>query len=224
MCKISDDKHTIDNNTISSSSSSPPIFLVGTHLDDKLVANNSIEALMEELQLLFLKFRYQGFFRIFCVSCKSGRGIPELKDSLYQICHESVKGRGNISPSWILFMDYLQRTKESGISYLEWPKYEQIALKFKLQGSVLLTCTNYLSDVGAILYYHLSSKIVDSELIILDPQWLSDLMMCIFTTKSTFIKNGLFFFVYFNYLYSDYYLLFYLFNKNNSECIHYLNY
>ena len=92
---------------------------------------------------------------------------------------------------WILFLDYLQRTKESGVSFLEWHKYEQIAFKFKLQGSVLLTCTNYLSDLGAILHYRLSLKDLGSELVILDPKWLSDLMLCFFTTQTTFIKNGL---------------------------------
>ena len=189
MTKLSEkDKHSIDNVV----SAAPPIFLVGTHLDDKLCINNSnyVEEKVQELEQLFKKFRYQGLFRIICVSCKSGRGISELKDALYQTTFESLKGRGNVSPSWILFLDYLQRTKETGVSYLEWSKYEQIASKFKLQGSVLLTCTNYLSDIGAILYYRLSLKDYASELVILEPQWLANLMMCFFTTQTTFIKNG----------------------------------
>ena len=187
----SDHLHTIDNRT----SSMPPIFIVGTHLDDKQCTNNNtyIDEKTEEVQEQFKKFRYQGYFKIFCVSCKSGKGISELKESLYQVAIQSVQGRGNISPTWILFLDYFQRLKESGISILDWTKYEQIALKFKLQGSVLLTCTNFLSDLGAVLYYRLSETKQGSELVILDPKWLSDLMMCFFTTQTTFIKNGLLF-------------------------------
>lgn len=149
-----------------------------------------MEEKIQEIEQLLQKLRYTGFYRILCVSCKTGRGIQDLKDALYKNSYESLKGRGNISPTWVLFLDYLLRIRDSGISFLEWRKYEQYALKFKLQGSVLVACTNYFSDIGGVLHFKLEMK-EGTEFIILDPKWLADLMMCFFSTQARFIRNGM---------------------------------
>ena len=101
-----------------------------------------------------------------------------------------MKKEGVIPASWILFQDYLLGEKESGTSYFEWSIYESIASKFKLAGSVLRACSRYLMATGVILHYPFRESSLGVELVVIDPKWLSDLMICFFTTHTTFVKKG----------------------------------
>jgi len=50
-------------------------------------------------------------------------------------------------------------------------------------------CVRTLHQLGSIIYFYNIKMLQD--LVILDPQWLMQVIATIFTTKHTWIKNGL---------------------------------
>ena len=165
------------------------IFIVGTHADDKICTPEHINNTLDGLKMIISKYKIQSFLKSFAVSCKTGKGITELKEALYLHFLDISTKKGVIPTSWVALGDYLMREKEERVAYIEWKSFESIAAKFKLSGSVLRSCTRYLMSIGSILHFPFKEHVDDMEMVVIDPKWLSDLMICFFTTQSTYVKK-----------------------------------
>lgn len=55
--------------------------------------------------------------------------------------------------------------------------------------SDLLTATSFLHNWGSLVYFEKDEKL--SNVVVLDPQWLTKVMSTVMTTKHTYVKGGL---------------------------------
>jgi hypothetical protein len=77
--------------------------------------------------------------------------------------------------------------KDAGRPILKWNEYQQLGTKANITDDrTLISATEFLHDVGSLIWFNQSSL---KDLVILDPQWLSNVMASIISFKSNW-KNG----------------------------------
>ena len=163
------------------------IFVVGTHLDHPICTDEYIESLSQKLNSSFPKLRFPGLQTINLLSCKSGRGVREFMDQIV----ETVK-KEQFSPilaePWIKLHEYIKTA--SKVDHITWDEYKSWAKICELDEDQLLLATEFLSDIGTLIHFN-DPRGNLKDLVILNPQWLADVMSCLITTKHTFAKDGL---------------------------------
>ena len=83
---------------IAANSNSTPIFLVGTHMDSPKVCQEALAVIKKDLSKKFPNQRFHGMQGVHFVSCKTGQGIPELRECIVDV----VKQEGTFSFSHFL--------------------------------------------------------------------------------------------------------------------------
>ena len=244
MCKTTTSDQQSSNFNVNTSADSfiSPVFLVGTHLDDKKANRNYIEELESNLTELFPKICFRGFQGLFPVSCKTGEGVKELINSIGRLVKLQMEGRKGIATSWMLlleniismkyrerkFTDFIQSTWNSSaastsnpslignesfstscnanngqsinsnlsgstalgnllstawngnnhVYFMNWDQFSTLGKKCGIQKSVLPTVTNYLKEIGCILYLN-TNYWGNNNIIILQPHWLHEVIHCL---------------------------------------------
>jgi hypothetical protein len=170
------------------------VILVGTHLDE-IVDNKKSKQLPENL----LKEYGNLISKSFSVSNSTGIGIKELKQYLIELAMEH---QIEIPASWLVLGNALNQMKEDN----SWITIDKVldfmkSKKFKKIGGVSIknretkTALSVLHNLGYLLYYQQSSsEVVElsiEELVILDPQWLVNILKAVVTTKDVkSVQNG----------------------------------
>lgn len=172
-----------------------PIVMVGTHADDPSFATskNSATALMNKL-----RDRHRSQFptlrkmRYFPVSCSTGEGVTDLRLSLQEVIARQPS-LGELYPkSYILLEQMLQDRRAT---YPNLPVIDRAqllglgAVCGMGEAKQVIDCVMFLSRIGSVLYFPDDPLI--SNLVVLDPQWLIDVMATLFTTKNSWIRDGL---------------------------------
>ena len=163
------------------------VYLVGTHADSEICTEEYLSNISEILNQKFRKNVFRDLQGIFMVSSKTGSGISHLKE---QILQGFLRTSINIPVSWVRFADCLRQRKEI-LSWTNWISYTKWAKEIEIKDEDLINVTKIFCDFGYIVF-HESKENLEKSLIILDPQWLSDLMTCIISVKtSNWIKAGI---------------------------------
>lgn len=170
-----------------------PVVLVGTHADDKKYKEEAV--LQTQLQDIANEFsgRFPSIKLITAVSSLDGMGIEELKEGILK---EAMKQKhmGEILPKpYILLEAKVKEVKKAkhkeGLPpVLEWSDYQDLASKCHIHSQdTLIVATQFLHDLGVVLHFH--DETVDN-IVVVDPQWLIDMMSEIITTKHNFCRRG----------------------------------
>ena len=186
--------------TLSQNSKRAPIFIVGTHADHpSLIGNEELQNRLQKVSSLFSTSSFRGLQSIHSVSCKSGIGIPELKERIENyIANETNIFKSRISESWCKLYDLISLKRESGVDKITWQTYCEWVHDSGVPESELNVCTDFLKDNGCIIHFNDNKATSNSsnqndmlDFVILNPQWLSQLMSSLITFKHNWVKNGL---------------------------------
>lgn len=171
----------------------PAIILVGTHSDDKNLDEQQVQQRVEQVSEQYPRYRHRHLKGVVAVSCKNGKGIPELKEMIAALAIQG-SNRGSISSPWVFMHDAVAlHCRSRGLNYLERYKYVELGKKAKLQGSVLQACTQFLVESGSIMVLQDSEQggNQDNDIVVISPQWVMDLMSLFTDPSSAHIKNGI---------------------------------
>jgi hypothetical protein len=162
-----------------------PIVLVGTHLDDPQCTPSHVQDMQDRVKRF--KMTFTNIKDVIFVSCTSGLGIKELRQRLTELA-SNQKIMTTLVPQTYLVLDRIVlHQKEAGRPILKWNEYQQLGSKANITDDrTLISATEFLHDVGSLIWFNQSSL---RDLVILDPQWLSNVMASIISFKSNW-KNG----------------------------------
>jgi len=185
--------------TLSGNNRKSPIFIVATHCDDPSLSEEAILHKLNDVGQNFPKYRYAGLQCIVPVSCKTGMGIEQLKEKLVEVASQDWF-RPRVAQSWVGLHDHIRVQREHmQLEKVEWKTYCQWASESGVPDSEVMTCTSFLTNVGSIIFYTEAGGTADSasapepavdDLVVLNPQWLADLMACLITFRHSWIKDG----------------------------------
>jgi len=171
--------------SIGQNNSRAAIFVVGTHLDDKRCSSEYTSKLLEEVRMRYPKRRFYGMQEVIGVSCKSGIGIKELKQLLVQV---AVSSPVIVPVPWVKFSEHLVQRQQAQ-SYVSRIEFSKWARSFGITDfrEVLV----FLSEVGSILYFDDSANGL-KDIVILDPQFLANVMANLISFRNSWVKDGVF--------------------------------
>eukprot|EP01133_Synstelium_polycarpum_P015754 gene15754-18720_t len=195
----------------------PALFFVGTHTDvctpEQL---GECEAIIKRSFVMHTRSKDPVCF----VSCSTGKGIKELKKKLTSEAEKSGLIKKDIPGTYILLEHRLTKrganpgkmltaTSSSSLSlvasgglasssalgtpsvkdrYIEWDDYQKEASLAHMLPEDLADATSFLHNMGLVLHYNTPSL---KNLVVLDPQWLADIMSSLITFSHNWIKRGI---------------------------------
>lgn len=165
------------------------VFLVGTH--SELVSEIAVRNTISLLETTFRKALYPAFQNIIIpVSCSTGAGIQEVKNTLLSLADHSTLNQ-EVEPSWLYFQHLLGSLVAIGTERTDWNTYLRWATACGVAPESIANLTSVLETSGTIVHLNDPSVDIAQSHLILSPQWLADAMACLVTTKGNFINNGL---------------------------------
>jgi len=159
------------------------VIVVGTHLDQ--VGEKG--RLKQPPPTLITKFSKLITLSI-NVSCTTGEGIDKLRDYLLILAMER---KIKLPAKWIRFGNFLYDQSFNGASFIEMEKVRKLAHHptLELNDDILFLAIQVLHNIGYLLYYPPSSN-NESNIIILDPQWLVNILKAVVTVNEVPGING----------------------------------
>ncbi|KAL6062523.1 Pleckstrin y domain [Balamuthia mandrillaris] len=207
-------------NSLSMRAKGCPVVIVGTHLDHKNFRKERTEYAKEILQLISERFQRNFPDIVLCtgVSCKTGKGIAELKTGLHSIAQQKgLVGVTGVPATWLLLSEWAKRMKKKKQDdgkppIMKYASFRQKALDFDVPADEVNNALHFLHEIGDVLYFGFQGgedqtgpgnktrkdhkqqeqkhRAELSELVFLDPQWLTDVLSTVVTMKYNMVKDG----------------------------------
>ncbi|XP_078600268.1 uncharacterized protein LOC144875240 [Branchiostoma floridae x Branchiostoma japonicum] len=157
-----------------------PIFVIGTHAD---------QVTKSELPMEELSRRYSQIKGYFCVSSHTGQGVKELHDKLISVTLDEPYMGERIPQVWLSFEQAVikDRKKQSVLPWEVVAKHASGAGIF--DRSELNQAVQFLHDLGTL--QHFDNEYLKDRVVI-NPQWIVDVMACVVSVHTTAIKEGRF--------------------------------
>eukprot|EP00007_Cunea_sp_BSH-02190019_P005553 CAMPEP_0174232408 /NCGR_PEP_ID=MMETSP0417-20130205/2700_1 /TAXON_ID=242541 /ORGANISM="Mayorella sp, Strain BSH-02190019" /LENGTH=2427 /DNA_ID=CAMNT_0015310457 /DNA_START=88 /DNA_END=7371 /DNA_ORIENTATION=+ len=167
-----------------------PIVLVGTHVDEYM---NGTSQYSRERIIMDLHDKYARHFHniesIHLVSCVTQKGMDGLRAEIERLV-AAQPHMGEEFPTSYLELEKLAMTEKKRMPPIV------TAQDFAAMGIIcnireeaeLNSATALLHNLGSLVHFDTDGL---RDLIILDPQWLSDMMSTIITTKHSFVSDGI---------------------------------
>ncbi|XP_069138297.1 uncharacterized protein [Argopecten irradians] len=165
-------------NSISVHAPKAPIFVVGTHTDQM----SKVELPMDEM-----KAKYHQIEGFHFVSSKDGKGIPELKNALFKVTLQQEYMGEKIPQAWLSLEKEITKQKDKS-KVLDFKTVEAKGIDLGIvDSSELSQALQFLHDLGMI--QHFSNEYLKDHVII-EPQWIVDVMACVVSVEQSVIKDG----------------------------------
>eukprot|EP00105_Crassostrea_gigas_P045169 XP_019929317.1 PREDICTED: uncharacterized protein LOC105344416 isoform X2 [Crassostrea gigas] len=158
-----------------------PVLIVGTHIDQV----SKVELPMEELKASFSQI--EGFY---FVSSLTGQGLDDLKNNLITVTLTQGYMGESIPMAWLELEEIIKKLKTK--TKMDTIEYSQLFKRAGVAGIVnekeFAEAVAFLHDLGSLQHFsgneYLHSKVV------VNPQWIVDVMACVVSVKESPIKNG----------------------------------
>lgn len=181
------------------------VYLVGTHCDQ--TSEENVTAVVTHLKTLFRRNVYPSLAGVFPVSCKTGAGISKLRETMLSSFLQDTQ---SVPLRWVVFYDYVR--ERSSRQWIGWGEYCRWARLAGISSSDLPKVTRFLGDAGSLIHYGNSEKLPAAlpatttssssdmtaltegqlgHLVVLDPQWLGDVMSSLITVRSNWTVKGI---------------------------------
>lgn len=171
---------------LAAGTSHTPVVLVATHMDDPN-AESTIPDLKDRVKKLRQSYRSL-IKEVIYVSNRTGDGHKELKAKLVELALAHKMLTTPVPESHVLMERLVSKEKHHQRPVLMWHEYRAIAKNAHIyDDSSLRACSQFLHDVGSIIWFNQPDL---AEIVILDPQWLSDIMATVISFKANW-KSGL---------------------------------
>ena len=161
-----------------------PVFVIGTHSD--LISRFT-------LPVDSLKKRFPQIVNFFYVSTYTLDGIDNLRDDIINCALQEWYMGEQIPKVWLSFEQQIaQKHLLEKRDLLSWAELKEIGFA---QGVVEESETNevcqFLHELGSI--QHFSSNEMLKEQVVINPQWIVDVMKCVVSINESAIKDGKFY-------------------------------
>eukprot|EP01094_Clydonella_sp_ATCC50884_P021946 TRINITY_DN493_c0_g3_i1.p1 TRINITY_DN493_c0_g3~~TRINITY_DN493_c0_g3_i1.p1 ORF type:complete len:2040 (-),score=911.87 TRINITY_DN493_c0_g3_i1:136-6255(-) len=166
-----------------------PIIIVGTHLDDKVCTPEYVESLMETIETKYMK-RFPNIQTVLPVSCSNKKGIKDLMLWLQAVVVDQP-AMGEKIPLKYLELEKLCSSQGRILTppTRTWEGFEAMAEMCQIRKPEMVrNASQLLHDLGSIV--HFSQEKALSDMVILNPQWLVDVMSTVVTTKHQYTRQG----------------------------------
>ncbi|KAH3762641.1 Rho GTPase [Pelomyxa schiedti] len=163
------------------------IILVATHVDEWTEGRNLLDV---HLKPILDRYRKFGVRDIVGVSCTTGAGLGNLCSLLTQLSARPEFHR-HVHTYWCRLAKEIDE-RRAVKPYLTWNEYIELAQSCGFETNIQRECENaasFLHEMGVLL--HFKDPLSDlGNIVIINPQWLADVMATIITTKGNFVING----------------------------------
>lgn len=143
-----------------------------------IVVQNKVDIYEDEINQRDWKQRFPNIVEFYKTSCKTGRGIAELRQAIT----EQLLALPHIGEIWKKDW-YVVRTEleQSSKDYITYHEYHTLCEQYNLPTELAKLLCRQLHDIGSIL--HFEDEINLQDIIILKPNWATDAMYCLFDNK-----------------------------------------
>ncbi|GAB1605871.1 uncharacterized protein LOC115219837 [Argonauta hians] len=192
--------HSAENtkNTITNSTLSPPIFIVGTHRND-LNDDLDIQKQMvkEKFNILedfligkpYYKHVVKPFFAVenYTSDNEQDVQIGLLRDHIQKVSLQEPYMAEKIPTRWLQFEDVIRQLVDNSNNYACIDQVADLAVDIGVEDEQeVQTMLEFYHDLGVIIYYGGSSSVVDTilrSLVILNLQWLAEMFRRVVTAN-----------------------------------------
>ena len=182
-------------NSVHSRARGSPMFLIGTHVDDKACTDDYVDEFISRLIAVIKPDRFrnklgvQSIKGIHALSCKKRTGIRELIEDISEVI-QKARFVGQLFPSsWLKLEHTLGTLRDSTTRILNWKEFERIAVGCQIEKESVEEAAKFLHSTGIICYFS-DIKSGLNDLVILDPQFLTNVMSCMVTLKHRYGTEG----------------------------------
>lgn len=178
-------------NNISARSPSVPVFLVGTHLDDKVICTkkyvqNYFDTLINKFSKKFKNISFH-----IGVSTLTSKNIDTLKSKLIKVAQNQSHLGELIPKSWLLFEEKIKVVKElNQYPILSWTTFSKMAKDCGVEENQIKKLSSFLHDVGSVVSYADDGEGL-GEIVTLDSQWLTRVFSTLITMKPNSVRGGI---------------------------------
>ena len=168
------------------------MILIGTHSDHKDCTKEYVQSFIDNLVQTIKPERFKSKLGvksikgILTVSSKKRIGIKELLDLISDVVTKS-KFIGQVFPStWLKLENTLSGIRLNGNSpCINWEEFNDIALSCSIVGKSVKEAVKFLHRIGVLCYFD-DERSGLNNLVIIDPQFLTNVMSSVITMKHRF--------------------------------------
>ena len=155
-------------------------------MDDSSCNELLIQSVKQKLQSL-VNFRANNIIDCLFLSTKTGEGVKNLVNQLIQtaLAHKMLK---QLVPNNYYLLDQLLMKERQKHQWVRWAQYLRWVNQCNINKENVGTVTRFLHDVGTLIYFDTQGL---RDIVILDPQWLANIMASLVTFNHHWIKDGI---------------------------------
>eukprot|EP01087_Luapelamoeba_hula_P024976 TRINITY_DN9696_c0_g1_i1.p1 TRINITY_DN9696_c0_g1~~TRINITY_DN9696_c0_g1_i1.p1 ORF type:complete len:1325 (+),score=299.28 TRINITY_DN9696_c0_g1_i1:269-4243(+) len=169
-----------------------PIFMVGTHADDRRCTVEYVTHYFNTLKEKYRnRFRILNYFAISNIEKdkeKSATNLPELKDKILREALKQSYMPDHMPLSYLALEEKLLGCKTNKPPVLPWVQFARLALDCRIREDGIRTATQVLNDFGSLVWF---SDEALNDVVVVDPQWITATFATVVSLKSSFIRDGL---------------------------------
>lgn len=163
------------------------VVLVGTHADDKKCDAKHIESVFTSMKKKY-STRFPFVREYVAISSKTGKNLPKLTEILVALARSSHSFR--VVPQSYTKLEKTISQLRTHSSTLSFNDFTQVAVSAGVDKEDCVDCLEFFHDVGLVVYFNDKSGGL-SDLVILDPHWIVNLLSSIITLKHSYAKDGI---------------------------------
>ena len=164
-----------------------PVVIVGTHADDKRCDSKYVETLFTSMRKKYLN-RFPFLREFVAISSKSGKGLGKLTEILVTLARSQASFK-HIPDSYSKLEKALLQIRTTSNTMTR-SDFEGVAAASGVDRSNVVPCLEFLHDVGLIVYFN-DKRGGLSDLVIMDPLWIVNLLSSVITLKHSYAKDGI---------------------------------
>jgi len=164
-----------------------PVILVGTHFDDKRCTDEYMSDTYAYLKRKYLN-RHPNIVTLLSVSTRTGRCVDEVRDEVIQTALKLDYMPEEIPLRYLDVEEKLLSLRSVlPVPTLSWEAFAQMCEGSHVQSESLASLATYLNDLGVLVYF----RDVNRDVVVIDPQWITQMFATIVSMKANFAKGGL---------------------------------
>eukprot|EP00026_Physarum_polycephalum_P000314 Phypoly_transcript_00314.p1 GENE.Phypoly_transcript_00314~~Phypoly_transcript_00314.p1 ORF type:complete len:1738 (-),score=158.13 Phypoly_transcript_00314:23-5236(-) len=175
--------------SIRSRTSNSPVVLVGTHSASPVCTRQYIDKVMDDVEQRISRVKCADLIKTFAVvDSLQGNGIETLRAKLVSLALEQPYMGEEVPDNYAALQLKINAIKQTGKASLKTEEFNSIAVDCGIREEDVVGVTKYLHNLGVLVHFADEQL---KNLVVINPQFLVDVMATIFTTKHAFVKNGI---------------------------------
>jgi hypothetical protein len=120
------------------------------------------------------------------VSCVTDEGVTKLREGIEAMLRQHPYVHQNIPGSFLVLEQLVIEERQKSLQpVLSWSGFRTLATSCSIKDEeTVLRAAEFLNQMGAIVHFTEDPELHD--LVVLDPQWLSDVFCTLITTKGNY--------------------------------------